>query len=126
MANAPSKDQQKLVIELERNQYQVQFSLQIVEKTTIETTDIVSFEPHEWKKISSEPTVYEALNDETVLKFSNYKKTEDDEEKMQIFYKFVFKKGESVEVSLSGTKFKVSFDNRESRNGERMDFDMEL
>ena len=97
-----------------------------MEKTTIETADIVSFEPHEWKKISSEPTVYEALNDETVLKFSNYKKTEDDEEKMQIFYKFVFKKGESVEVSLSGTKFKVSFDNRESRNGERMDFDMEL
>ena len=97
-----------------------------MEKTTIETSDIVSFEPHEWKKISSEPTVYEALNDETVLKFSNYKKTEDDEEKMQSVRRYIFKKGESVEVSLSGTKFKVSFNNRESRNGERMDFDMEL
>ena len=97
-----------------------------MEKTTIETADIVSFEPHEWKKISSEPAVYEALNDETVLKFRNYEKTEDDEEKIQSVHRYIFKKGESVEVSLSGTKFKVSFNNRESRNGERMDFDMEL
>lgn len=97
-----------------------------MEKITRETTDIVSFEPHEWKQISSEPAVYEALNDETVLKFRNYEKTEDDEEKMQSFHRYIFKKGESVEVSLSGTKFKLSFDNRESRNGERMDFNMEL
>ncbi len=61
-----------------------------------------------------------------VLKFRNYEKTEDDEEKMQSVHRYIFKKGESVEVSLSGTKFKVSFDNRESRNDERMDFDMEL
>jgi len=97
-----------------------------MEKTTHETTDIVSFEPHEWKQISSEPAVYEALNDETVLKFRNYEKTEDDEEKIQIIHRYIFKKGESVEVSLSGTKFKLSFDNRESRNGERMDFNMKL
>ena len=97
-----------------------------MEKTTRETTDIVSFEPHEWKQISSEPAVYEALNDETVLKFRNYEKTEDDEEKIQSIHRYIFKKGESVEVSLSGTKFKLSFNNRESRNGERMDFDMEL
>ena len=97
-----------------------------MEKTTYETTDIVSFEPHEWKQISSEPVVYEALNDETILKFSNYHKTDDDKEKIQSFHRFVFKKGELVEVSLSGTKFKISFDNRESRNGERMDFGMEL
>ena len=97
-----------------------------MKKTTRETTDIVSFEPHEWKQISSEPAVYEALNDETVLKFSNYKKTEDDEEKIQSIHRYIFKKGESVEVSLSGTKFKLSFDNRESRNGERMDFNMKL
>ena len=97
-----------------------------MEKTTHETTDIVSFEPHEWKQISSEPAVYEALNDETVLKFRNYEKTEDDEEKIQIIHRYIFKKGESVEVSISGTKFKLSFDNRESRNGERMDFNMKL
>ena len=97
-----------------------------MEKTTRETTDIVSFEPHEWKQISSEPAVYEALNDETVLKFRNYEKTEDDEEKIQSIHRYIFKKGESVEVSLSGTKFKLSFDNGEMRNGERMDFDMEL
>ena len=97
-----------------------------MEKITRETTDIVSFEPHEWKQISSEPAVYEALNDETVLKFRNYEKTEDDEEKIQIIHRYIFKKGESVEVSLSGTKFKLSFDNRESRNGERMDFNMKL
>ena len=97
-----------------------------MEKITRETTDIVSFEPHEWKQISSEPAVYEALNDETVLKFRNYEKTEDDEEKIQSVHRYIFKKGESVEVSLSGTKFKLSFDNRESRNGERMDFNMEL
>lgn len=97
-----------------------------MEKITRETTDIVSFEPHEWKQISSEPAVYEALNDETVLKFRNYEKTEDDEEKIQSIHRYIFKKGESVEVSLSGTKFKLSFDNRESRNGERMDFNMEL
>ena len=97
-----------------------------MKKTTRETTDIVSFEPHEWKQISSEPAVYEALNDETVLKFRNYEKTEDDEEKIQIIHRYIFKKGESVEVSISGTKFKLSFDNREMRNGERMDFDMEL
>ena len=97
-----------------------------MEKTTIETADIVSFEPHEWKQISSEPAVYEALNDETVLKFRNYEKTEDDEEKIQSVHRYIFKKGESVEVSLSGTKFKVSFDNREMRNGERKDFHMEL
>ena len=97
-----------------------------MEKITRETTDIVSFEPHEWKQISSEPAVYEALNDETVLKFRNYEKTEDDEEKIQSIHRYIFKKGESVEVSLSGTKFKLSFDNRESRNGERMDFNMKL
>jgi hypothetical protein len=97
-----------------------------MEKTTHETTDIVSFEPYEWKQISSEPAVYEALNDETVLKFCNYEKTEDDEEKIQIIHRYIFKKGESVEVSISGTKFKLSFDNRESRNGERMDFNMKL
>ena len=97
-----------------------------MEKTTHETTDIVSFEPHEWKQISSEPAVYEALNDETVLKFRNYEKTEDDEEKIQIIHRYIFKKGESVEVSLSGTKFKLSFDNRELRNGERMNFHLEL
>ena len=97
-----------------------------MEKTTHETTDIVSFEPYEWKQISSEPAVYEALNDETVLKFRNYEKTEDDEEKIQSIHRYIFKKGESVEVSLSGTKFKLSFDNRESRNGERMDFNMKL
>ena len=97
-----------------------------MEKITRETTDIVSFEPHEWKQISSEPAVYEALNDETVLKFRNYEKTEDDEEKIQSVHRYIFKKGESVEVSLSGTKFKLSFDNRESRNGERMDFNMKL
>ena len=97
-----------------------------MEKITRETTDIVSFEPHEWKQISSEPAVYEALNDETVLKFRNYEKTEDDEEKMQSFHRYVFKKGESVEVSISGTKFKLIFDNRESRNGERMDFHLDL
>ena len=97
-----------------------------MEKITRETTDIVSFEPHEWKQISSEPAVYEALNDETVLKFRNYEKTEDNEEKIQNVHRYIFKKGESVEVSLSGTKFKLSFDNRESRNGERMDFNMKL
>ena len=97
-----------------------------MKKTTHETTDIISFEPHEWKQISSEPAVYEALNDETVLKFRNYKKTDDDEEKMQSVHRYIFKKGESVEVSLSGTKFKLSFDNRELRNGERMNFHLEL
>ena len=97
-----------------------------MKKTTHETTDIVSFESHEWKQISSEPAVYEALNDETVLKFRNYEKTEDDEEKMQSFHRYVFKKGESVEVSISGTKFKLIFDNREFRNGERMDFHLDL
>ncbi len=61
-----------------------------------------------------------------VLKFRNYEKTEDDEEKIQSVHRYIFKKGESVEVSLSGTKFKVSFDNRESRNDERRDFHMEL
>jgi len=60
-----------------------------MKKTTHETTDIVSFEPHEWKQISSEPAVYEALNDETVLKFRNYKKTDDDEEKMQRYTKIL-------------------------------------
>jgi hypothetical protein len=93
-------------------------------KTTHETTDIVSFEPHEWKQISSEPVVYEALNDETVLKFRNYEKTDDDE--MQSYSRYVFKKGESVGVSLSGTKFKLSFDNREFRNGESMDFNLQV
>jgi hypothetical protein len=93
-------------------------------KTTHETTDIVSFEPHEWKQISSEPVVYEALNDETVLKFRNYEKTDDDE--MQSYSRCVFKKGESVGVSLSGTKFKLSFDNREFRNGESMDFNLQV
>ena len=97
-----------------------------MKKITHETTDIVSFETHEWKQISSEPAVYEALNDETVLKFRNYEKTEDDEEKIQIIHRYIFKKGESVEVSLSGTKFKLSFDNRELRNGERINFHLEL
>ena len=60
-----------------------------MKKTTHETTDIVSFEPYEWKQISSEPAVYEALNDETVLKFRNYKKTDDDEEKMQRYTKIL-------------------------------------
>jgi hypothetical protein len=95
-----------------------------MKKITYETTDIISFEPHEWKQISSEPAVYEALNDETILKFCDYNKN--DEEQNQSFHRCVFKKGESVEVSLSGTKFKLSFDNRELRNGERMNFHLDL
>jgi hypothetical protein len=95
-----------------------------MKKTTCETTDIVSFEPHEWKQISSEPVVYEALNDETVLKFRNYEKN--DEEEMQSHSRYVFNKGESVEVSISDTKFKLSFDNREFRNGESIDFDLQV
>ena len=106
------------------NQYQDLFSLQIMKKTTHVTTDIVSFEPHEWKQISSEPVVYEALNDETVLKCRNYEKTNDDE--MQSYSRYVFKKGESVGVSLSGTKFKLSFDNREFRNGESIGFNLQV
>jgi hypothetical protein len=95
-----------------------------MKKITYETTDIISFEPHEWKQISSEPVVYEALNDETVLKFCNYNKN--DEEQNQSFHRRVFKKGELVEVSLSGTKFKLSFDNREFRNGEKINFHFDL
>ena len=95
-----------------------------MKKITHETTDIVSFETHEWKQISSEPAVYEALNDETVLKFRNYEKN--DEEEMQSHSRYVFNKGESVEVSISDTKFKLSFDNREFRNGEKIDFNLDL
>ena len=95
-----------------------------MKKVTVETTDIVSFEPHEWKQISSEPEVYEALNDETVLRLRKYEKTEDDELQTQNFQRVVFKKGESVEVSLSGNKFKLSYDDREFRNGESIDFTM--
>tara|TARA_Y100000817_G_C16418324_1_gene350734 strand:- start:80 stop:379 length:300 start_codon:yes stop_codon:yes gene_type:complete len=95
-----------------------------MKKVTVETTDIVSFEPHEWKKISSEPVVYEALNDETVLRLREYEKTEDNEIKTDSFRRIVFKKGESVEVSLNGTKFKLSYDNRELRDGESIGFTM--
>ena len=95
-----------------------------MKKITYETTDLVSFEPHEWKQISSDPVVYEALKDETIFKFHDYQKSDD--KKMQSFHRCVFNKGEQIEVSISGNKFKLSFDRREFRVGEKMDFDFEL
>ena len=95
-----------------------------MKKSTYKTTDIISFEPHEWKQVSLNPVIYEALKDEIILKFRDYEKSDD--EKMQISHRKIFNKGEQVEVSIVGTKFQLSFDDREFRIGEKIDFEGEL
>ncbi len=95
-----------------------------MKKITYETTDLVSFEPHEWKQISLDPVVYEALKDETIFKFHDYQKSDD--EKMQSFHRLVFHKGEQIEVSINGNKFKLNLDSREFRVGEKIDFDLDV
>jgi len=95
-----------------------------MEKVTYKTNDIVSFEPHEWKQVSLNPVIYEALKDRIILKFQDYEKSEDSE--IHSFHKKIFNKSEQVEVSVVGTKFQLSFDDHMSRTGETSDYDMEV
>ncbi len=95
-----------------------------MEKVTYKINDIVLFEPHEWKQVSLNPVIYEALKDRIIFKFQDYEKTEDSE--IHSFHKKIFNKGEQIEVSIDVDKFKLSFDDHMGRTGETSDYDMEI
>jgi len=87
-----------------------------MKKVVYETKDFLSFEPHEWKKVSSNPEIYEGLKDNIIVKFHDYEK--EGEIGTQTLSRLVFNKGEKVELSTIGDKFILSCDDREVPIGE--------
>ena len=81
-----------------------------------ETNDFLSFDPHEWKQISENPVIYEALKDNIIVKFFDYTKKED--HSTQELNRLVFKKGEKVEVTTVGEKFRLIREDDEWPIGE--------
>jgi hypothetical protein len=84
-----------------------------MEKAICETGDFLSFEPHEWKQVSTNPLIFEALKDNTVLKVIEIE--HDDSISTQNRKRIEFKKGAKVEVSVVAGKlgallFRLTYD----------------
>ena len=93
-----------------------------MKKTTLETNEVISFDPPEWKQVSLNPAIFEAQKDDVILKVQDFKKSNDI---VHSCYTVIFNKGEQVEVSIIGKKFRLSYDEHIMRVGEKMDFDGE-
>lgn len=77
-------------------------------KVTFETKDFLSLEPHEWKKIQNNPTIYEALKEGIFQKCHDYEK--EGNFGTQTLNRIEFKKGDRVEVKAEGDKFLLTYD----------------
>lgn len=61
----------------------------------------LDFEPVEWKQVSGEPAVFEAIGDETSIEINDTS---------QNFYKLRFKKGGRIQVLRVVGKFRLTWD----------------
>jgi len=74
-----------------------------------ETKDILNFESPDWKKISTDPEIFESLRDDIILKFVNYTKLPGNNPvEINQPIKLKFKKNTQVKVVKTGERTIIS------------------